>query len=86
MYGSQPGTLQIKPEDLNAQFWNYVFLDGPYEGISIPQQNLDVMRNEFKYWYPLDLRCSGKDLIRNHLIFALLNHSAIFKGKPELWP
>ena len=44
------------------------------------------MKKEFKYWYPLDLRCSGKDLIRNHLTFALLNHAAIFKGKPEFWP
>ena len=27
----------------------------------------DKMRNEFEYWYPFDLRASGKDLIRNHL-------------------
>jgi leucyl-tRNA synthetase len=86
MYGRELGSLGIRPEELSPAFWNYVFLDGPYEGITVPQEKLDIMRREFKYWYPLDLRCSGKDLIRNHLTFALLNHAAIFKGKKELWP
>lgn len=44
------------------------------------------MRKEFLYWYPMDLRCSGKDLIKNHLIFALFNHAAIWKDQPNLWP
>ena len=44
------------------------------------------MRAEFKYWYPLDLRCSGKDLIKNHLTMALFNHAAVWKGKPEMMP
>ena len=30
------------------------------------------------YWYPLDLRCSGKDLIKNHLTMSLFNHAAIW--------
>ncbi len=29
---------------------------------------------------------SGKDLINNHLSFALYNHTAIWAGAPELWP
>lgn len=37
------------------------------------------MRKEFLYWYPMDLRCSGKDLIKNHLIMALFNHAAVWK-------
>ena len=28
---------------------------------------------EFTYWYPVDLRVSGKDLIQNHLTFFLYN-------------
>lgn len=44
------------------------------------------MRNEFLYWYPMDLRCSGKDLIKNHLTMALFNHAAVFSDHPELWP
>ena len=31
-----------------------------------------------RYFYPLDLRVSGKDLIRNHLTYFLYNHVTIF--------
>lgn len=34
--------------------------------------------------YPVDLRVSGKDLIPNHLIFWIYNHTAIFP--PSHWP
>lgn len=30
------------------------------------------------YWYPLDLRVSGKDLVPNHLTYFLYNHTAIW--------
>ena len=36
------------------------------------------MRREFSYWYPVDLRVSGKDLIQNHLTYFLYNHQAIW--------
>jgi leucyl-tRNA synthetase len=42
------------------------------------------MRREFEYWYPLDVRVSGKDLIQNHLTFFLYIHIALFP--PEYWP
>ena len=42
------------------------------------------MRREFEYWYPLDVRASGKDLIPNHLTFFLYIHIALFP--PEYWP
>ena len=35
----------------------------------------------------MDLRCSGKDLITNHLTFALYNHAAIWPDQAaERWP
>ena len=37
-----------------------------------------ALRHEFNYWYPLDLRVSGKDLIQNHLTYFLYNHVAIW--------
>jgi leucyl-tRNA synthetase len=43
------------------------------------------LRSEFEYWYPLDLRCSAKDLIRNHLTMSLYNHAAIWDQQPEKW-
>lgn len=45
----------------------------------IPEETLLKLRNEFEYWYPVDLRVSGKDLITNHLVFFLYNHCAIWK-------
>ena len=36
------------------------------------------LRGEFSYWYPVDLRVSGKDLIQNHLTYFLYNHQAIW--------
>lgn len=36
------------------------------------------MRYEFNYWYPMDMRVSGKDLIRNHLSFSLYTHQAMW--------
>jgi len=41
------------------------------------------MRHEFEYWYPMDLRVSAKDLIRNHLTMSLYNHAAIWKDNLE---
>lgn len=40
------------------------------------------LRQEFSYWYPVDLRVSGKDLIQNHLTYFLYNHQAIWP-QPE---
>lgn len=32
------------------------------------------------------LQASGKDLINNHLSFALYNHTAIWERDPSKWP
>jgi leucyl-tRNA synthetase len=49
---------------LNAEALNYVFLQGEYsEKITIPEDKLKMMKGEFEYWYPMDLRVSAKDLI-----------------------
>ncbi len=34
----------------------------------------------------MDLRCSGKDLIRNHLTMSLYNHAAVWKNDPKFMP
>src|SRR6185437_467836 len=42
------------------------------------------IKKEFEYYYPLDSRHSGRDLIPNHLSFFIFNHSILF---PETkWP
>jgi len=79
----------INPEKLTPEFWDYVMLGkGDVNRISaslgIDRGILEEIRKEFDYWYPLDNRHSGKDLIPNHLTFMVFNHVAIFP--PEKWP
>jgi leucyl-tRNA synthetase len=50
----------------------------------IPEDSLAEMKREFEYWYPFDLRHSAKDLVQNHLAFAIFNHVAMFDRK--YWP
>jgi leucyl-tRNA synthetase len=45
---------------------------------------LENLQNDFNYFYPLDSRHSGRDLVPNHLTFMIFNHTAIFPEK--LWP
>ena len=82
MYGKDK--TGIAPEELTLEVWDYIFLDGPMPKSTIPAETLQTMKAEFDYWYPFDLRVSGKDLIQNHLTFALYNHTAIFPE--EKWP
>lgn len=45
---------------------------------------LEEARREFEYWYPFNVRGSGKDLVQNHLTFSLFNHAALFPR--DRWP
>jgi len=78
---------KIKSEDLTDEVFNYIYRNGLLpENTNIPAEALDKMRSEFRYWYPMDLRVSAKDLIPNHLTMALYNHAAIWDDEPTLWP
>ena len=81
--------LKPDPEALGVPFWDYVFLgEGSAEEVAeaagIPVEELEALRAEFTYFYPLDCRHSGRDLIPNHLTFMIFNHDAIFPH--GLWP
>ncbi|XP_060871804.1 leucine--tRNA ligase, cytoplasmic [Metopolophium dirhodum] len=86
--GENGNSYNIKPEELTPEVWDYIFLDNKSypKQCKIDKKYLDVMKNEFEYWYPVDLRCSGKDLIQNHLTFFIYNHCAIWAKRPDLWP
>ncbi|RKO84472.1 hypothetical protein BDK51DRAFT_27993, partial [Blyttiomyces helicus] len=83
--GSKPGEAGILPEQMTDEVWDYVLRgdDLPKE-TTIPVPILERLRREFEYFYPIDLRVSGKDLITNHLTFLIYNHVAIFPKKH--WP
>jgi len=69
----------ISIDEIDDNFFDFIFL-GKGEG---KKEWLDL-REEFEYWYPLDFRNSGKDLVQNHLTFFIFNHVAIFPK--EYWP
>ncbi len=76
----------IKAENLSKEFFDYVFLgEGSADKVSgIPVGTVEEIRKEFAYFYPVDSRHSGRDLVPNHLTFFVFNHVAIF---PENnWP
>ena len=78
---------QLPIEALKHDVWNYIFAitdDKP----NIEHLHLDFieeLRSEFLYWYPMDMRVSGKDLIGNHLIMCLYNHFMIW-GDDKMMP
>ena len=79
----------IQPAQLTDQVFDFIFL-GVGEAAEISRKTglhaklLQQMQDEFKYFYPLDSRHSGRELISNHLTFMIFNHTALF---PEnLWP
>lgn len=73
---------QIPVEHMTFKAWEYVLHNGDEpEAFSEYREIFEAMRREFSYWYPLDLRVSGRDLISNHLMMALYNHAILWKGE-----
>ncbi|KAK4464648.1 putative leucyl-tRNA synthetase, cytoplasmic [Cladorrhinum samala] len=88
-FGKEKGKGNIAAEQMTDEVWDYVFArtqltDKLVQDSGIPKETLQGMRRDFEYFYPLDLRVSGKDLIPNHLTFWLYNHIALFSR--EYWP
>ncbi len=82
---------KIEAEKLTDEVFDYIFLGKGNANEVAKNSGLDVetleeMRREFEYFYPVDLRNSGKDLVQNHLTFYLMHHIAIWDGMPEKWP
>ena len=71
----------IPIEYVNQEMFDYVFLNKEYNFPKDYEEQIKEMRKEFMFWYPMDIRISGKDLISNHLSMSLYNHFAIWKDK-----
>ncbi len=88
-YLQHPEEYGIDWSRLGPEFFDYVLLGhgdprkvAERAGMSL--RLLKEMKREFEYWYPVDFRNSGKDLLYNHLIFFIFHHAAIFP--PDRWP
>ncbi|MCW4026734.1 MAG: leucine--tRNA ligase, partial [Candidatus Bathyarchaeota archaeon] len=79
----------LKPEQLTNEVFDCIFLgEGNLEKLAhssgMKPSILREMRDEFMYWYPVDLRVSAKELVPNHLSFFIFQHTALFPEKD--WP
>ncbi|KAJ6668000.1 hypothetical protein lerEdw1_016321 [Lerista edwardsae] len=77
--GQGESPLGIRANQMTREVWDYIFFKtAPYPATKIPKASLDRLKQEFEYWYPVDLRASGKDLVPNHLSYYLYNHVAMW--------
>ncbi len=79
----------ISDEGITDAFFDYVLLgvgsaDQVAKECNVPASTVEDMRKEFSYFYPVDSRHSGRDLVPNHLTFFIFDHVAIFDR--ENWP
>jgi leucyl-tRNA synthetase len=80
---------KISAEKLTDEVFDYIFMGkGNLSEVSkssgLDEKIIESMRKEFEYFYPVDLRTSGKDLVQNHLTFYVFHHVAIWNKK--YWP
>ena len=76
-------------DSITDAFFDYVLLgrgsaDQVAKECKLAAHIVEQIRNEFIYFYPVDSRHSGRDLVPNHLTFFIFNHVAIFDKKN--WP
>ncbi len=81
---------KIPAEKLIDEVFDYVFLGkGGVAAVSkkskLDTKILNEMRDDFEYFYPLDFRNSAKELVQNHLTYALFHHVAIWTDQ-KYWP
>ncbi|MEM4391171.1 MAG: leucine--tRNA ligase [Candidatus Nitrosotenuis sp.] len=79
----------LNAECLTDEFFEYVLLGtGNASDVAskckMSEEMVKKIRDDFTYFYPVDARHSGRDLVPNHLTFFVLNHVAIFPE--ENWP
>ena len=75
---------EITESQLSDETFDYIFhgkrsLEQIARRMEIEKKVLKSMREEFLYWYPVDLRNSEKELLPNHLTFFLFQHVALFE-------
>uniref|UniRef100_A0A7N9CBL3 Leucine--tRNA ligase, cytoplasmic n=1 Tax=Macaca fascicularis TaxID=9541 RepID=A0A7N9CBL3_MACFA len=87
LHGQGESPLGIRPQQMTKEVWDYVFFkEAPFPKTQIPKEKLDQLKQEFEFWYPVDLRVSGKDLVPNHLSYYLYNHVAMWPEQSDKWP
>ncbi|MCX6801701.1 MAG: class I tRNA ligase family protein [Candidatus Diapherotrites archaeon] len=80
---------KLPPEKLGEKVFDFIFQGkGTAEAVAkesgLDKKDLDAMKKEFDYWYPLAFNVSATELIPNHMSFSIFQHTAIFpEGKRQ---
>jgi leucyl-tRNA synthetase len=86
----------VPPEEMDRNFFDTLFFgseaqrasdasgEAASKAVEDPDETALDLREEWDYWYPVDYRCSGNDLISNHLTFFLYHHAELFEERN--WP
>ncbi|HSF00080.1 MAG TPA: leucine--tRNA ligase, partial [Nitrososphaeraceae archaeon] len=85
----QKNSMKESLSNIDETFFDYVLLGiGDVHEVTkncnLSISLLEEIRNEFLYFYPVDSRHSGRDLVPNHLTFFIFNHVALFEKR--FWP
>jgi len=64
---------KIKPEEMTEEFFDYVFLGKGKSKNSV----WDEIKDDFDYWYPVDINLGGKEHKTVHFPVFLMNHVAL---------
>lgn len=87
LFSDIEGNEELFPKsELGDDVWKFIFgdIDTLPSSLAVYEDILKSCRESFEYFYPVDVRVSGKDLIGNHLLFFIFNHVALFDEK--YWP
>jgi len=64
---------KIEPEDMTEEFFDYIF-----RGKGKPKNPVwSEIKNDFDYWYPVDINLGGKEHKTVHFPVFLMNHVAV---------
>jgi len=81
-YTVAPHIQDVPVEELDPDFFDAMFYGE--DAVEDPDERALELGDEWDYWYPVDYRFSGNDLITNHLTFYLYHHAEFFP-EPK-WP
>jgi len=71
---------RLQPEELTNDFFDFIFL-----GKGKPASEIwEEVRNDFLFWYPVDINLGGKEHKTVHFPVFLMNHVAIMEERH--WP
>jgi leucyl-tRNA synthetase len=86
VYTIMPFLRRMEFDEIDDEVFNHIFFGNG--DVSKKSENtkkaISEARNEFLFWYPVDLRHTSYPHISNHLTFYLFNHVAIFPSNE--WP